>query len=107
MAVVADEVDLDTQQIPIKRTASDSGGRRDPREGAKTSAGVRIVVFPDIAMPSVRRLLQRGAQGRELSKGSCTVASPTRTTAATSAIPCGAPTSGSLAASPQPILTAR
>jgi integrase len=70
VAVLADEVDLDAQQIPIKRTASESGGRRDPREGAKTSAGVRVVVVPDIAMPSVRRLLQRGAQGRELSEGS-------------------------------------
>ena len=66
--VEANEIDLDAQLIPINRTASESGGRRDPREDAKTSAGVRVVA-PDIAMPAVRRLLQRGAQGRELSAG--------------------------------------
>lgn len=69
VAVQANEIDLDAQLIPINRTASESGGRRDPREGAKTSAGVRVVVAPDIAMPAIRRLLQRGAQGRELSQG--------------------------------------
>ena len=67
VAVQANDVDLDAQLIPITRTASESGGRRDEREGAKTSAGVRVVVVPDIAMPAVRRLLQRGAQGREVS----------------------------------------
>lgn len=69
VAILADEVDLEGQLIPIHLTASESGGRRDPREGAKTSAGVRTVVIPDIAIPSVQRLLQRGAQGRELSNG--------------------------------------
>lgn len=69
VAILADEVDVDNQLLSIHQTASESGGRRDPREGTKTSAGVRTAVIPDIAMPSVHRLLQRGAQGRELSNG--------------------------------------
>ena len=35
----------------------------------KTRAAVRTVMIPDIAMPAVRRLIQRGAAGRERSKG--------------------------------------
>jgi integrase len=69
VAILADEIDLEGQLVPIHFTASESGGTRGPREGAKTSAGVRTAVIPDIAMPSVHRLLQRGAQGRELSNG--------------------------------------
>jgi len=54
--------------MTIDRTASDSGGRRDQREDMKTRAAIRVVI-PDIAMPSVRRLLERGAAGREQSSG--------------------------------------
>jgi len=35
----------------------------------KTRAAVRTVMIPDIAMPAVRRLVERGASGRERSEG--------------------------------------
>jgi integrase len=35
----------------------------------KTRAAVRLVMIPDIALPAVRRLLERGALGREQSEG--------------------------------------
>ena len=35
----------------------------------KTRAAVRTVMIPDIAMPAVRRLVDRGAAGRERSNG--------------------------------------
>ena len=54
--------------MTIDRTASDSGGRRDQREDMKTRAAIRVVI-PDIAMPSVRQLLERGTAGREQSSG--------------------------------------
>jgi integrase len=60
--------DLDGQVLYVCRTASESGGRRDEREETKTDAGGRPVVIPDIAMPAVRRLVERGAKGRELSE---------------------------------------
>jgi integrase len=53
----------------IDRTASESGGRRDVREDMKTRAAERTVMIPDIAMPAVRRLADRGASGRERSDG--------------------------------------
>ena len=53
----------------IDRTASESGGRRDVREDMKTRAAERTVMIPDIAMPAVRRLVDRGAPGREHSDG--------------------------------------
>ena len=69
VAVLAGNVDLDGQCMTIDRTASESGGRRDVREDMKTRAAVRVVMIPDIAMPAVRRLLARGAEGRERSQG--------------------------------------
>jgi integrase len=69
VAVPAESVDLASQCMTIDRTASESGGRRDVREDMKTRAAVRVVMIPDIAMPAVRRLLARGAAGRERSEG--------------------------------------
>ena len=69
VAVPAENVDLDGQCITVDRTASQSGGRRDVREAMKTRAAVRVVMIPDIAMPAVRRLLARGAEGRQRSEG--------------------------------------
>ena len=69
VAVPVDNVDLDGQCMTIDRTASESGGRRDVRNDMKTRAAVRVVMIPDIAMPAVRRLLERGAAGREQSGG--------------------------------------
>jgi integrase len=69
VAVPIDNVSLDGQCMKIDRTASESGGRRDVREDLKTRAAERTVMIPDIAMPAVRRLADRGAQGRERSDG--------------------------------------
>jgi integrase len=69
VAVPVDNVDLDGQCMTVDRTASESGGRRDIRNDMKTRAAVRVVMIPDIAMPAVRRLLERGAAGREQSGG--------------------------------------
>ncbi len=69
VAVPADNVDLDGQCLLIDRTASESGGRRDVREVMKTRAAVRTAMIPDIAMPAARRLVERGAAGRERSGG--------------------------------------
>jgi integrase len=69
VAVLIASVDLDGQAMTIERTASESGGRRDVREDMKTRAAVRTVMIPDIAMPAVRRLVERGATGRERSEG--------------------------------------
>jgi integrase len=69
VAVPAENVDLEGQCIAVDRTASESGGRRDVRQDMKSRAAVRLVMIPDIAMPSVRRLLERGAVGREQSRG--------------------------------------
>jgi integrase len=69
VAVLIDSVNLDGQSMTIERTASESGGRRDVREDMKTSAAVRTVMIPDVAMPAVRRLVDRGAAGRERSEG--------------------------------------
>jgi integrase len=69
VAVLIGSVNLDGQCITIDRTASESGGRRDVREDMKTRAAVRTVMIPDIAMPAVRRLVERGAPGRKRSNG--------------------------------------
>ncbi len=69
VAVPIENVDLDGQRITVDRTASESGGRRDIRVDMKTRAAERVVAIPDIAMPAVRRLVERGAKGRELSGG--------------------------------------
>jgi integrase len=69
VAVPAENVDLKGQCMTIDRTASESGGRRDVREDMKTRAAVRLVMIPDIAVPAVRGLLERGAPGREQSEG--------------------------------------
>jgi integrase len=69
VAVPIGNVDLDGQWITVDRTASESGGRRDVRDDVKTRAGERIVAIPDIAMPAVRRLVERDAAGREHSQG--------------------------------------
>lgn len=67
VAVLIDSVNLDGQSMIIDRTASESGGRRDVREDMKTRAALRTVMIPDIAMPAVRRLVERGRLGRERS----------------------------------------
>src|SRR5271165_4315914 len=69
VAVPIENVDLDGQWIKVDRTASESGGRRDVRPDLKTRAAERVVAIPDIAMPAVRRLVERHAEGRELSEG--------------------------------------
>jgi hypothetical protein len=60
VAVLITSVNLGGQSMVIDRTASESGGRRDIREDMKTRAAVRTVMIPDIAMPAVRRLVDRG-----------------------------------------------
>jgi integrase len=69
VAVPVGNVDLGGQHMAVDRTASESGGRRDVREDMKTRAAVRTVMIPDIAMPAVRRLAERGAEGRERTHG--------------------------------------
>ena len=69
VAVPVGNVDLARQCMTIDRTASESGGRRDIRQDMKTRTAVRTVMIPDIAIPAVRRLLTRGAEGRERSSG--------------------------------------
>jgi integrase len=69
VAVPAANVDLESQSMLIDRTASESGGRRDVREEMKTRAAERVAMIPDIAVPAVRRLLERGHAGRERSGG--------------------------------------
>lgn len=69
VAVLIGSVSLEDQSMTIERTASESGGRRDVRDDMKTRAAVRTVMIPDIAMPAVRRLIDRGAAGREQSDG--------------------------------------
>jgi integrase len=63
VAVLIESVDLERQCITVERTASESGGRRDVREDMKTRAAVRTAMIPDIAMPAVRRLVERDAPG--------------------------------------------
>src|SRR5260370_4258916 len=69
VAVPIENVALAGQRIPVDRTASESGGRRDIRADLKTRAAERVVAIPDIAMPAVRRLAESGAAGRERSEG--------------------------------------
>jgi len=69
VAVPVEHVDLDGQWITVDRTASESGGKRDVRADLKTRAGERVVAIPDIAIPAVKRLVESGASGRELSTG--------------------------------------
>ena len=69
VAVPIGNVSLDGQSIRIDRTASESGGRRDIRQNMKTRSAERTVMIPDIAMPAVRRLADRGAPGRDYSGG--------------------------------------
>ncbi len=69
VAVPIGSVDLGRQCMVIDRTASESGGRRDVREDMKTRAAARTVMIPDIAMPAVHRLVERGAWGRDQSDG--------------------------------------
>jgi integrase len=69
VAVPIENVDLDGQWITVDRTASESGGKRDIRADLKTRAAERVVAIPDIAMPAVRRLVDSGAKGREMSTG--------------------------------------
>jgi integrase len=68
-AVPIENVDLDGQWITVDRTASESGGKRDIRDDLKTRAAERVAAIPDIAMPAVRRLVERGEKGRQLSEG--------------------------------------
>lgn len=69
VAVLVTSVDVAAQSIGVSRTASESGGRRDVRDGMKTSAAFQTVMIPDIAMPAVHRLIDRGGEGRERSEG--------------------------------------
>jgi integrase len=96
VAVPVENVDLAGQWITVDRTASESGGRRDVREDLKTRAGCRVVAIPDIAIPAVRRLIERGAEGRKR----------TATAAATSATRPGGSTSRWRTASRRPTRTA-
>jgi integrase len=68
VAVLIGSVNVEGQCMTVERTASESGGRRDVREDMKTRAAVRTVMIPDIAMPAVGRLVERGALGRERSE---------------------------------------
>ena len=70
VAVPIGNVSLDGQCLRIDRTASESGERRDVREDPKTRVAERTVMIPDIDMPAVRRLADRGhlfAQDRRAS----------------------------------------
>ncbi len=69
VAVPIGNVNLAAQSMWIDRTASESGGRRDIRDDLKTRAAERTAMIPDIAMPAVHRLADRGAPGRERSDG--------------------------------------
>ena len=69
VAVPVKNLDLDGQNIIVDRTASESGGKRDIRDDLKTRAAERVVSIPDIAMPAVRRLVDRSVKGGELSDG--------------------------------------
>src|SRR5262245_35964531 len=51
----------------IGRPASQAGAGM--REDLKTRAAERTVMIPDIALPAARRLVDRGAPGREGSDG--------------------------------------
>ena len=55
--------------MTVDRTASESGGRRDVRDDMKTRAAVRVVMIPDIAMPAVRRLLERRRRAGSIATG--------------------------------------
>jgi integrase len=69
VAVPIGNANLDAQCMIIDRTASESGGRRHMREDMRTRAVERTVMIPDIAVPAVRGLADRGAGGPELSDG--------------------------------------
>jgi integrase len=69
VAVPIENVDLAGKWITVDRTASESGSRRDVRADLKTRATERVVATPDIAVPAVRRLVERHAEGRERSEG--------------------------------------
>jgi hypothetical protein len=56
-------VDLDGECITIDRTASESGGKRDIRDDLETRAAECVVAIPDIAMPTLRGLVERGSKG--------------------------------------------
>jgi integrase len=93
VAVLIESVDLDGQSMVIERTASESGGRRDVREDMKTRAAVRTVMIADIAMPAVRRLVERGAVGREKSGGRLYSRLISVTSRATASVRAGSPVS--------------
>jgi integrase len=69
VAVPVENVDLDGQWITVDQTASESGGKRDIRTDLKTRAAERVVAIPDSPVPAVRRLVDGGAKGREISTG--------------------------------------
>jgi integrase len=69
VAVPIENADLDGQWITVDRTGSESGGRREVRADLKTRAAERVVAIPDIAVPAVRRLAERHAEGRKRSDG--------------------------------------
>jgi len=69
VAVPTAQVDVDAQCITIDRTANKSGGRRDVRDDLKTHAAERVVGIPDIAMPAVRRLLEKERAGLKRTEG--------------------------------------
>jgi integrase len=64
VAVPLDLVNLVDQTIVVAWTASEGGGKREVRGGAKTSAGQRTIIIPDVAMPAVRRLVERAEEGQ-------------------------------------------
>lgn len=68
----AENVDLKGQRMTIDQTASESGGRRDVREDMRARAAVRLVMIPAIALPAVRRLLERQNWAASRAKDSTT-----------------------------------
>lgn len=55
-----DQVDRGKQEMVIDRVCTESGGKRELRLlHGKIRAAVRTVVIPDLALPAVRRLLER------------------------------------------------
>lgn len=64
VAVPLDLVNLTEQTLVVAFTASEGGGKREVRGDTKTLAGQRTIIIPDIAMPAIRRLVERAEDGQ-------------------------------------------
>lgn len=64
MAVPLDLVNVEEQTIVVAFTASEGGGKREVRGSTKTLAGQRTIIIPDVAMPAVKRLIERAELGQ-------------------------------------------